>query len=200
MNNRKYLLIGFGLAVLLQLIVPASMIFSSEETLIQGTEFKFKTAPVDPTDPFRGKYVTLNFDANSIEVDSTADWKIGDEVYVKISNDEDGFAKIDSISKSAFAQDQHYVPVTIQRRYKDKVVIGYPFNRYYMEESKAGPAEKAYRQAVQHTYSGAYALVSVYKGNAIIRDVMIDGFPLKELAEMWLIEEAAKAAEEESDN
>ncbi len=38
--------------VLAQLYVPASMIFRNERVIREGTAFKFKTAPIDPNDPF----------------------------------------------------------------------------------------------------------------------------------------------------
>ena len=62
----------FLAVVLVQLVVPAKMIFDKEVILKTGTIYKFKTQPIDPSDPFRGKYVTLNYELNTAEsMDST---------------------------------------------------------------------------------------------------------------------------------
>ena len=191
MNNRNYMLIGFCLTVLIQLIVPASMILSSEETLGDGTEYRFKTVPVDPTDPFRGKYVTLRFVESSFMVDSTATWEDGDDAYVLLGTDLEGFATMQAISRDPW-QNQSFIKVRIKKRYRETIIIRYPFERYYMEESKAGPAERVYRDAMRDGHSMAYALVSVYEGNAVLKDVMIDDVPLTDLAETQIVKEKAK--------
>ncbi len=49
----------FAVMCLAQWIVPGKMVYDSENTIAEGTLYKFKTAPVDPSDPLRGKYVTL---------------------------------------------------------------------------------------------------------------------------------------------
>ena len=62
MNNKRNLILLL-LLVCLQLFVPAKMIYDHEAILNKGKVFKFKTAPVDPSDPIRGKYITLQFEA-----------------------------------------------------------------------------------------------------------------------------------------
>ncbi|MBK6341440.1 MAG: GDYXXLXY domain-containing protein [Flavobacteriales bacterium] len=62
MNRKPLLFLGIALA---QLAVPAWMIAGRERVLSQGEVFKFKTAPIDPRDPFRGEYVRLDFEAES---------------------------------------------------------------------------------------------------------------------------------------
>lgn len=51
--NRKILLSVFILVAVMQLYVPGKMIFDNEDILETGIEYKFKTAPIDPSDPFR---------------------------------------------------------------------------------------------------------------------------------------------------
>ena len=52
-----YIFILFIIVVCAQLFVPSQMIFQQEDVLKTGTAFKFKTQPVDPSDPFKGKYI-----------------------------------------------------------------------------------------------------------------------------------------------
>lgn len=68
MNKKKILLLSFFLVAVVQLYVPSKMIWDREEVLRTGTEYKFRTAPIDPTDPFRGKYITLRFDDNTVDI------------------------------------------------------------------------------------------------------------------------------------
>ena len=98
--DKKYRLLAiFILVALVQVYIPAKMVLDSEGVLDSGTEYKFKTAPVDPTDPFRGKYITLRYKDNSVEVENESDWISGEEVYVILTKDVDGFARIKLISK-----------------------------------------------------------------------------------------------------
>ena len=93
----KTLIISFVLIVIVQLSVPLKMIHDKQSPLIYGQEFTFKTEPIDPYDPFRGKYVTLSFSDNYLEMDEYKKWKYGETVYVQFFEGEDGFAKIKSI-------------------------------------------------------------------------------------------------------
>jgi len=185
--DRKYkLLTVFILVALVQLYIPTKMIIDSEGVLDSGTAYKFKTAPVDPTDPFRGKYITLRYKNNRVEVEKESDWMSGEEIYVILSKDKDGFAGIKSISKEAPQYKVDYFKAKI--RYvtsngSNQVQIAYPFNRYYMEESKAEAAEKAYRKSQADTSKVAYALVSIKDGEAVLKDVLIDGVSIKDIVE-----------------
>ncbi|GLU42962.1 GDYXXLXY domain-containing protein [Allomuricauda sp. NBRC 101325] len=183
MDKKKTTIALFALVVLAQLFVPAKMIWDQEDVIRTGTEYKFKTAPVDPNDPFRGKYITLSFDHNTVEVEKTEDWHQGDEVYAIISNGKDGFAHIDSIAKEKPLKNQDYLKAEIgfSTGISNKVSIDYPFDRFYMEESKAEDAEYTYWSSQRDSTKITYALVSIKNGQAVIKDVMIDGVSIVEL-------------------
>lgn len=55
------------LLCVIQLAVPAFMIVRREHALSMGRAFKFRTAPVDPYDAYRGRYVALNFEAATVK-------------------------------------------------------------------------------------------------------------------------------------
>ena len=50
-----------------------------------------------------------------------------------------------------------------------------PFDRFYMEESKAPKAEKVYNAANSDQRKETYALVYIKDGTAVLNDVIIDG-------------------------
>lgn len=183
MFSKKLFVIGFVLTALVQLYVPANMIYNQENILNTGAEFKFKAAPIDPNDPFRGKYITLRFEAVNFTVQNKNEWTINEEVYVQLGKDSTGFAKIKSVSKKK-PDNQDYIKANIAFLTNDRtnnLRIQYPFDRFYMEESKAQAAENMYRESIIDSTKIAYALVNVKQGYAVISDVMIDGQSISEL-------------------
>ena len=66
--------------------------------------------------------------------------------------------------------------------YSDEINIDYPFERYYMEESKAYDAERTYRESLRDTIEhSTYALVYVKEGRAVVDDVLIDDISIKDI-------------------
>ncbi len=184
--NRLYILLSvFCVVALVQLYVPASMIWDKEKVLETGKEYKFKTAPIDPTDPFRGKYIVLSYANDDIQVDTSEYWERDQDIYVLLGIDTAGFAMINSVSKEMPASTEDYVKAKVDyySTYSGKIAIEYPFTRYYMEESKAYEAELAYWDSRRDTSQTTYAVVAIKNGDAVIKDVLIDGIPIKTIVE-----------------
>ncbi|MEM1216609.1 MAG: GDYXXLXY domain-containing protein [Bacteroidota bacterium] len=183
MKHKKLWLGAFVLVALVQLYVPAQMIWQQENVLTTGTEYRFRTAPIDPYDPFRGKYITLSFRQNRVAVPADESWTVGESVYATLATDSTGFAEIAQVTKTAPTDTKGYLKVRVRNIYDDKMTIRYPFERYYMEESKAYDAEVLYRESRWDEDQVAYALVSVSQGDAVLKDVLIDDVPIRELVE-----------------
>ncbi|MGB0869912.1 MAG: GDYXXLXY domain-containing protein [Flavobacteriales bacterium] len=186
MNRKKILFALFILLALVQLSVPAKMILDREDLIKTGIEFKFKTAPIDPSDPFRGKYITLNYDEDKFYVLDEKEWKRGDVVYVSLSTDSLGFAKVKSVSKDVPTNHNAYVKAKVDYSFNNddnRISIKYPFERFYMEESKAYDAELAYRASAREGKKEAYALINVKDGEAVLRDVLIEGVSIQKIVE-----------------
>jgi len=184
MNNNRVLLVVFVLVALAQLYIPAKMIWDKEEIIEIGQTYKFKTAPIDPTDPFRGKYITLSFIDTRFKVTDGTKWTNGEEIYLSFNTDSLGYANIQSISKNPFDNNGNYLKAKV--RYASSVeqttlLIDYPFDRYYMEESKAYRAEVMYRESQRDTSTTTYALVKIKNGESVLEDVMINGIPIREV-------------------
>lgn len=189
MKMTKYLFPAFIVVALIQLFVPAKMVWDSNAVVTSGKTFKFKTRPIDPNDPFRGKYVILNYEANHIKVDNIGDYDYDETLYVILKNDDSGYAEIDKVSKSTPKTTMDYVTATVNRitdYQEDSIVlfIDYSFDRFYMEETKAKPAEQIIAESSREEGAKpAYAVVKVKNGQAVIEDVMIDGISVKEMVE-----------------
>ena len=182
--NQKITIPAFFLMVLAQLYVPASMIFQKERVIAQGTAYKFRTAPIDPNDPFRGKYITLSFNETGVKVENAEEWNNADEVYVYLTTDSSGYAMIQSIAKEQPKGRNDYIKANIDYILTDTlstVFVRYPFDRFYMEESKAPVAETIYNEAAIDSNQVAYALVMVMNGDAVVRDIFIDDVSITEV-------------------
>ena len=101
-------LIVFVVVALSQLAVPGSLIWKREHTLRQGSVWKFRTAPVDPIDAFRGRYVALQFEIESQEIIPPANVSYGQTVLVTLKTNAEGFAEIDQVSTSKPARDDFF--------------------------------------------------------------------------------------------
>jgi uncharacterized membrane-anchored protein len=182
--NQKITIPAFILMVLAQLYVPASMIFQKERVITQGTAYKFRTAPIDPNDPFRGKYITLSFNETGVKVENAEEWNNADEVFVFLTTDSNGYAMIQSITKEQPSDRDDYIKANIDYILTDSlstVFVRYPFDRFYMEESKAPVAETVYNEAAIDSNQVAYALVMVMNGDAVVRDIFIDDVSITEV-------------------
>ncbi len=189
MSSRNWLIILFAVMVLAQLAVPFKMIFDREKVLSEGNTFKFKTAPIDPSDPFRGKYITLNFAENNFEVIDGETWQNGQAVYVLLAKDAYGFAKIVDVVKELPDESNNCVKANLNyvatKKDSTKTIqelnVEYPFERFYMEESKAPLAESMYWEVSRDTTKITYASVSIQNGRAVLKDVFIGDVSIREL-------------------
>ena len=57
-----------------------------------------------------------------------------------------------------------------------------PFNRYYMEESLARSVDRRIGEALGDSTGGDYAAVMVYEGQAVLKDVYVNGKTIREFA------------------
>ncbi|WP_111707260.1 GDYXXLXY domain-containing protein [Lutibacter citreus] len=188
MKNKKLLFTLFIAVVIAQLFVPFKMILSKEDTLKTGTPYKFITAPIDPTDPFRGKFIVLSFIENEFNIEDEKEWKRNEIIFVLLQNNKDGFATIKSIVKEKPAETSNdFIEAKVDRVYatekNKRILIQYPFERYYMEEFKAKDAENTYRESQRDNMNKTYALVYVKNGEAVLKDVLINGKPIKQIVE-----------------
>lgn len=174
----------FIVVALAQLFVPARMIFNQETVVSTGTAYKFKTQPIDPSDPFKGKYIYLNYNVNSASSTTTA-WKRNEPIYLLFKTDSLGFATIKEISK---AQPNHTdylkTAVTSYDDHTQTVWFSLPFNEFYMNEHKAYDAEIAHSKAQRDSVSNTtYALVYILNGTGVLDNVFINDIPIAEYVE-----------------
>jgi uncharacterized membrane-anchored protein len=185
MKNIRIIL--FGLVALGQLAFAAQLILGREAVLREGKVYKFKTAPIDPSDPFRGKYVRLDFEESRYTDHSDEPWKRHQMIFVHLTVDSFGFAQIAGVSAERPEAGIEYVEARLvsvgeYEEPKRDLTLQYPFDRYYLEESKAPEAERRYRESATDEELEAYAKVRIKDGEAVLEEVIVDGIPLREWA------------------
>ncbi len=190
--KRRLIFCLFVAAAAAQLAVPISQIRKYEDILRTGTAYKFRTAPVDPYDAFRGRYVALNY------ADTVATLRHGDEfeyrapAYVALQKDDAGFVQFGEMSNVPPVQGD-YLRVEYLSTSGGTVTKAHfrlPFDRFFMEEAKAPQAEAAYwKHGSRRNQAGSatYVIARVKGGRGVIEDLYIKDKPIRD----FLAEEAA---------
>ena len=192
---RRWRLAAVVLLAAAQLAVPAAWIAGFERTLAEGRAFRFRAAPVDPADPLRGRYVMLAFAAAqevAVPADLDLDWN--EQVWVRVSEGADGFARLDAPTRERPTEGD-FLRVRVRGtvgEVRRAVLLDRPFDRFFLEEGDAPAAEELLRTvpAVRGRAAGAtdtdapvpvaWAVVRLRDGRAVIEDVLVDGVPLRE--------------------
>src|SRR5450755_1947317 len=162
----------FALVALAQLAVPASMIWKRQKTFREGRVWKFRTAPVDPIDALRGRYLSLRFSAE--EFPWSGHETYDREVFVKLREDSQGFAVVDQLSAERMAGDD-VVPVDWFSWYDEKGHVRFPFDKFWVTEADASAAEAAYMANSRRENLNAYVTVRVHDGDAAIEELYLNG-------------------------
>jgi uncharacterized membrane-anchored protein len=162
----------FGLVGLAQLAVPASLIWKREQTLRHGSVWKFRTAPVDPVDAFRGRYVALQFDVETQEISPPPSADSGQTIFVTVRQNAEGFVEIDQVLARPPTGDDF-----IEAKLAGKTV-SLPFDKYWVNERDAPAAEAAYLAQSRRDKRNAFVTVRVFRGDAALEQLYLDGLPL----------------------
>lgn len=175
MDRRKWIWPAFLLLILAQLYVPASMIYEREQILKHGKPFLFKTRPVDPADAFRGRYITLNYEISNITIKRNLNLENNQMLYLLLGKDSAGYATVVSVSTLKPQGQTDYIRTQLDYSYEQNdslylLSVDLPFDRLYMEESKAPAAEELYNRMAADPKAISAALVFVKDGEGVLSD------------------------------
>lgn len=175
MKSKKII---FGLFALIILIVPAYIIFGSERVLENGHLHKIKLRGYDPFDPFRGKYLRLNFE-DFISCDESL--QAGDKAFVLLKKDSLGFSYFASAEDTRPDHDDY---IEAELLYADGGMAQIKIDnltKYFINEHKATQAENLVMEYTREKPNQIYAAVRVLDGEARLDDIYLDEKPLKEI-------------------
>ena len=179
MKKRYWIFGAFILLAIAQIAVSAIRIRKWEDVLRTGTRIRLRTVPVDPYDAFRGRYVALNFEEETVPLALGPELKRGEEVYALFQKDEDGFGRIEKLvkdrpSEGIYLRIKVYHPISS----KNQIRLRFPFERFYLEEEIAPAAEKAYESQSKDDKRDAYVTVRIKNGYGVLEDLFIGDKPI----------------------
>lgn len=179
MNSNKIKLVLFFVMSLVMLAVPLHMIIRAENIFNKGKLFTFKVVPVDPYDPFRGRYVSIRVEPDYIQTSGQVDFKSGDELFAKVKTGTDGMAFLADLNRNP-PDEGDFVRVKFKYNTDGKSYIQPPFDRFYMNEKLAPEAENAVRLNSNLQKQACTIKVRILNGKAVIENVYIDDISLRE--------------------
>ena len=180
LRSKNIVLCAFVCLALIQIGVPLSMIGRRELTLRYGRQYRFRTAPFDPYDAFRGRYVALRMEQDKAIVPNGSEFFRGQRAFASIEVGEKGFARISGLSADR-PDGEAYLRVRIgYSSGTNEVHLDLSFDRYYMSEKVAPAAEAAYREHSTREKRDAYVTVRVRQGFAVLEELYIGNKPMRE--------------------
>lgn len=168
MKNKKLLFGVFIVVAVLQAAMPLYMAWRWENILATGQRFYWQTAPVDPYDVFKGRYVALRFEETTAPV-VDEEVRSGKKAYAIIEENAAGQAFISAVTAKRPEQGA-YVTAKIYRSGEGMAYVVLPFTRYYMNEYLAPAAEAAYRESAGKS---GVAAVRIKDGYGVIEELYI---------------------------
>ena len=181
MSKKTWIFLAFLVLAILQIGVCAARIVKWEDIRRTGTKIRLRTTPVDPYDAFRGRYIALDFEEETVPEDLGPDLKWGDEVYAVFREDEAGFARIDELRKDQPAEGNYLrIKVCYLHPTTKQLHLEFPFRRFYLKEDIAPAAEKAYLTGSRGEKRTASVTVRLKNGYGVLEDLMIEDQPIAE--------------------
>lgn len=171
--------IAFVLGCALQWAAPLMQIITYEQVLTSGELHRFKCAAPDPYDMFRGRYLAVRVQPDTVNVPKGESFAHGEPVHALLEAGGDGFAIVKALARKRPA-DGAFVTVTVDYVHDGTAHISWPFDRFYLNERIAPKADEWFRA----NWRGAepvIAEVRVLDGRAVLADLEHRGQSFREV-------------------
>ena len=168
-KNKFIIAIAIQTAILFFIILFKLLILSG------GEEVFLKIRPVDPRDPFRGDYITFQYDISRIKgsfFDSSEKIKYGDKIYIPLLKRKNYHVAANRISKNKPDTGMFIKGTVNDIRQKgdslDEVFVSYGIEEYFIPENSG--------RNVNFNGQNTFAKVVLDKnGNAVLKNVYVNG-------------------------
>jgi uncharacterized membrane-anchored protein len=128
--------IGLVSVLILILIIIFSFIFYNQWHLINGNKIVLATQPIDPFDPFRGQYISINYEISSIN--DIGGFNEKDTIYVSLKEDEYGIWRFKNASKSKPLKGD-FIKGKITNIHSNIIRIEYGIEQFFFERNAKLP-------------------------------------------------------------
>lgn len=149
--------------------------------LANGNVYKMKITSVDPYDPFRGNYLTVEFKQRTtqlLETDNVYKMDIhSKKVYLVFGKGENGVDQIDYATLVKPVDRDYTIAKAVHM--ERMLHFSMPFDSYYVNEKDA-PAMEA---ALARNIKDAYATIRVRNGKAVLDKLYIGDRTIEEYVE-----------------
>ena len=177
---KKFILI---FVIIAQLSIPAYMVYRYENTLKNGDLFRFRVYPIDPYDPFRGRYVHLNFNSVNVAYNGKEEITYGDFVYVSIEKEASGETKfIEAFKQKPSTGNYLKMASRTFNQSSSSLDVRFILDRYYSRETKALAIETVVREYSRNSLDdeGAIATVRIKNGLGVIEELYVGELTIHE--------------------
>ena len=174
------------------LYFPGRTVYNFERPAVPPVEMRFKLRAYDPYDPLRGRYLQLNVVCPAeIKLSKGEYFAHLDPKYVAVLKPgPDGFA----VATGLFPVGKTPAGALFVKGVKfsgawdngtsGRIVrqVEMPFDRFYLNEPLAKPAEKLLREVTRDPKRSAVLVVDIHRdGNWAVKELLVDGKPLREV-------------------
>lgn len=172
-------------------LVLLGLVEQRARILKSGTEIRLKTVPVDPRDLFRGDYVVLAYPISTVESDAAGQpgFQRGEQVYVSLGRDEQGFAKAVGVSRDRPKAGEGVVVIAGRvtstsacatnadgafdcSGQRNRLRIAYGLESYFVPQGEGKAIETTDKARIEVVVAVSSA------GEAAIKRLLIDGKPV----------------------
>lgn len=172
--------IAFILTMILYAGFPLQMISGYESVLSEGELHRFQPRPIDPYNPFKGRYVFLQYENPQLPYENGLEvFEYGTSAFISLGKDSTGLSVPQEIFPRA-PENGNYLRVEINYITDKEVGFSYPFDEYYMNEEMAPKAEEAVRKFSEWGKEEVFVDVRIKEGMAVIEQLYIQGKPIEE--------------------
>lgn len=117
-------------------VIVLSFILYNEWPLMTGKKIVLATRPVDPFDPLRGQYMTINYEISRIN--TAENFGLNDRVYVSLKEDAEHVWRMEKAS-SSMPKEGDFIKGVVKDTGGESIVVEYGVEQFFFERNAEIP-------------------------------------------------------------
>ncbi len=177
----------FILVSVAQVLVLIQMIANQPDLETTGTPYKFKIDPRVRADQdntaYSGDFIWLRFEISRMKLVNNKDWKHNRSLYLVLSKDSLGYAKVESVSKTKPSTTSDWIRAAWWVNWKDstEINLNLPFNQYYIKNGDRKDVESLIKTGLKDSLKTSYLNVKIRENQFLSGDLMIGDVSFKDM-------------------